>query len=106
MRRKEPQNWLHYSGGYQAWRYSTLNQINAGNAKNLQLKWVWQARSLNPYEVTPLVVDGVMYTVQGNDVVALDAMSGKIFWISRYTPTSRCAALLRRPDPWARIVRR
>ena len=26
-------------------------------------------------------------TVQGNDVVALDATSGRIFWIYRYTPS-------------------
>ena len=31
----EPQNWLTYSGGYSSWRYSTLDQINPGNASRL-----------------------------------------------------------------------
>ncbi len=29
-----------------------------------------------------------MYTTQGNDVLALDATTGKIFWIFPYTPSS------------------
>ena len=38
---KEPQNWLTYSGGYASHRFSTLDQINKDNVKNLQLKWVY-----------------------------------------------------------------
>ncbi len=29
---EEPQNWLTYSGGYQSWRYSKLDQVNLSNA--------------------------------------------------------------------------
>ena len=55
--------------------------------KNLELQWVFQARSLEKFEATPLVVDGVMYTVQApNDVVALDAVTGRIFWMYSYAP--------------------
>src|SRR5579872_5597048 len=63
---KEPQNWLTYSGGYASQRYSQLKQITPENAKDLTLKWVYQVRSLEKHEVTPLVIDGVMYTVQFN----------------------------------------
>jgi alcohol dehydrogenase (cytochrome c) len=84
---QEPQNWLTYSGTLGSQRYSKLDQINASNAKDLTLKWVFQSRSLEKHEVTPLVVDGVMYTVQGiNDVFALDALTGKQLWFYRYTP--------------------
>src|SRR5262245_30866178 len=83
---KEPQNWLTYSGSYSSWRYITLNQITSANAKDLQIKWVCQAKMVNPYQATPIVLDGVLYTTQGNDVVALDAATGKMFWIFRYTP--------------------
>ena len=70
---KEPQNWLTYSGNYNSQRYSKLTQITPDNVKNLELQWVYQAHSLEKYEATPLVVDGVMYTVQNpDDVVALD----------------------------------
>ena len=47
---------------------------------------MFQARWLDPYETTPLVVNGVLYTMQGDDVVALDATTGRLFWIYRYTP--------------------
>src|SRR5215469_8611448 len=85
---KEPQNWLTFGGTYQSVHYSLLNQVTPENAKNLELKWVFQARSLDPYETTPLVVDGVMYTMQGNDVVALDATTGRLFWIYRHAVSS------------------
>ena len=85
---KEPQNWLTYSGTYMSQRYSLLTQITPANARDLALKWVFQARWLDYYQATPLVVDGIMYTTQGNDVVALDAVTGKLFWIFPYTPSS------------------
>jgi alcohol dehydrogenase (cytochrome c) len=43
---REPQNWLTYSGSPMSQRYSLLTQITPANAKNLELQWVWQARSL------------------------------------------------------------
>ena len=84
----EPQNWLTFGGTYNNQRYSLLKTITSENARNLELKWVFQARSLDPYETTPLVVNGVLYTMQGDDVVALDARTGRLFWIYRYTPDS------------------
>ena len=82
---KEPQNWLTYSGTTLSQRYSLLNQITPKNVKNLEQQWVFQARSLEKFEATPLVVDGVMYTVQAqNDVIALDAATGRIFWTFSY----------------------
>jgi alcohol dehydrogenase (cytochrome c) len=83
---REPHNWLTYSGTYLSQRYSPLTQITTANVKDLELKWVFQARWLDYYQATPLVVDGIMYTTQGNDVLALDAATGKIFWIYPYTP--------------------
>ena len=76
---KEPHNWLTYSGSYMSQRYSPLTQITTPNVKDLELKWVFQARWLDYNQATPIVVDGIMYTTQGNDVVALDAATGKIF---------------------------
>ena len=71
-----------------------------GNARDLELKWVFQSRSLEKHEVTPLVVDGVMYTIQSpNDVVALDAATGKQIWIYSYTPDPAAEELLRTAVP-------
>ena len=84
---QEPQNWLTYSGSTLSQRHSALTQITPANAKDLTLQWVFQSRSLEKHEVTPLVVDGVMYTVQGiNDVIALNAATGKTIWTYRYKP--------------------
>src|SRR5262245_4471964 len=78
---KEPHNWLSYSGTLMNQRYSPLTQITPGNVKNLQQQWIWQAASLEKFEATPLVVDGIMYTVEApNTVVALDAVTGRPFW--------------------------
>src|SRR5580692_6658076 len=71
---KEPQNWLTYSGSTMSQRYSPLAQVTPANVNNLQLQWAFQARSLEKFESTPLVVDGTMYLTQApNDVVALNA---------------------------------
>src|ERR1700730_11963420 len=82
---REPQNWLTYSGTLQSQRFSQLTQITPDNVKNLELQWIFQARSIEKFETTALVVDGIMYTVQApDDVVALDAVTGRIFWQYNY----------------------
>jgi len=85
---REPNNWLTYSGTTLSQRHSLLDQITPANVKNLELQWVYQVKSLEKFEATPLVVDGVMYTVQPpNDVMALDAATGRVYWIYSYTPS-------------------
>ena len=85
---REPENWLSYSGTLSNHRYSLLDQINTDNVADLKLQWVWQARSLEKFEATPLVVDGILYTVQApNDVIALDAATGRQFWTYPYEPS-------------------
>ncbi|MBV9551052.1 MAG: PQQ-binding-like beta-propeller repeat protein, partial [Alphaproteobacteria bacterium] len=83
----EPQNWLTYSGTYNSQRFSGLNQINKANVKNLTLQWAVQDQVSGVWQSNPLVVDGVMYLTQRpNDVMAIDAKTGKHFWIYRWTP--------------------
>jgi alcohol dehydrogenase (cytochrome c) len=82
---KDPANWLTYSGGLNGWRHSPLTEITPANAKDLEMKWVFQADSTEKLEATPIVVDGVMYLTQPpNDIVALDAKTGRLFWIYQY----------------------
>src|SRR6266571_1849503 len=83
---QEPQNWLTYSGTTMSQRHSLLTQITPANAKDLELKWVFQSRSLEKHEVTPLVADGTMYTIQSpNDVIALDPDTGKLQWYYQFS---------------------
>jgi len=90
---KEPQNWLTYSGTTMSQRYSTLAQLTPKNVKALQLQWVYQARSLEKFEATSLEVDGVLYTVQApNDVIALDAATGRVYWTYSYAPSQQARA--------------
>lgn len=96
----EPQNWLTYSGSYAGLRYSTLDQITPANAKNLEIKWVFQADSVQKLENTPLVVNGVLYlTEPPNDIIAMDAKTGRVFWMYHYpvpTEAHLCCGLVNR----------
>ena len=96
----EPQNWLTFSGNYAGLRYSALDQITPANAKDLELKWVFQADSVQKLESTPLVVDGVLYFTQPpNDIMALDARTGRVFWTYHYpvaTDARLCCGLVNR----------
>src|SRR6266700_1717278 len=84
---KEPQNWLTYSGSASSQRYSPLAQVPPANVNSHQLQWAFQARSLEKFESTPLVVDGMIYVTQApNDVVALDPASGQIRWRYSHSP--------------------
>ena len=97
---KEPGNWLTYSGTYKGHHYSTLDQIKRDNVRNLELKWVFQARSLEKFQAAPLVVDSVMYVTHAtNDVAALDARTGRTFWTYHHKlpkDVSLCCGLVNR----------
>ena len=81
----EPQNWLTYNGGYMAQRHSLLDQINKNNVENLELKWVLQNQVFGAWQSNPIVVDGIMYvTERPNSVMAVDAVTGRVFWKYRH----------------------
>ena len=81
----EPQNWLQYSGTYDAQRFSRLNQVTSENVDQLEVAWIRQLNTLSALETTPLVVDGIMYISMPDDIVmALDARTGQIFWTYAY----------------------
>ena len=84
----EPQHWLTYGGGYDSQRYSGLTQITPANVSTLESKWVVQNQVFGAWQSNPLVVDGVMYlTERPNDVMAVDAKTGAMYWLYRYTPS-------------------
>jgi alcohol dehydrogenase (cytochrome c) len=84
---KEPGNWLTYSGNYLGHRYSPLTQITPANVTRLQVKWAYQFPDRRT-EVSPIVVDGVMYVSGPNSAAALDARTGRELWTwSRPVPS-------------------
>ena len=79
-------DWVTNGGNLTNQRYSTLKQIDTSNVT--QLKGAWMTRlkgsgfsAKHSLEASPLVKDGVMYVITGNnDVFALNAKTGAILW--------------------------
>jgi PQQ-dependent dehydrogenase (methanol/ethanol family) len=72
-------DWPTYNGDVGANRHSKLDQINIRNVSELSLQWSYSL----PYaglEMTPLVVEGVMYGSGPNQVCALDSQTGRQIW--------------------------
>jgi quinohemoprotein ethanol dehydrogenase len=82
------EEWLSYNVNWSEQRYSPLDQINAGNVGRLGLAWYTDipaapGRPQTHQEATPLVHDGVLYSIAPWSVVfAVDARTGKELWRS------------------------
>lgn len=74
-------DWSLYGHDYTNQRYSSLAEINTTNVKNLQLAWRYKTGKPATFQTSPIIIDGVMYiTTPFNDVIALDAATGKEIW--------------------------
>ena len=76
----KPGEWPTYHGYLSGNRYSPLREITANNVAHLAPKWMFPVGNSKRLEVTPAVVDGVMYVAAPNEVYALDARSGRQIW--------------------------
>src|SRR5262249_24583045 len=99
--------WRFFGRGIGATRYLPANQINASNGPGLRVAWAWAARDFGPLpspqmQVSPLIVDGVMYTTAGvnRDVVAIDAATGQLLW--HWRPTGELTRWFDIIEPLAR----
>ena len=74
--------WPTYHGHLSGNRHSALDQINSRNVAQLAPKWIFpvSSESERALQVTPVVVDGVMYVTAVNEAVALDARTGRQIW--------------------------
>ena len=86
--------WRVYGGENGSTHYSSLDQINRDNIKDLKIAWTWKSDSLVPNpqagsETTPIMVNGVLYFTmdQRRFVIAADAATGETLWI--YRPNDR-----------------
>src|SRR5690349_24204329 len=71
--------WPTYNGDYSGRRFSTLDQINAGNIGSLTVAWIFQPH-LSTIKSTPLEVNGVLYFTVPDNVWAVDARYGRETW--------------------------
>ncbi|MCG3163957.1 MAG: Outer membrane protein assembly factor BamB [Acidobacteria bacterium] len=76
----KPGDWPTYHGHLSGNRHSPLRQIHTGNVAQLAPKWIFPIPNARRLEVTPVVVDGVMYVTTANRAYALDARSGRQIW--------------------------
>jgi len=88
-----PGDWPRYGRDLASTRFSPLRQITTSNVAKLKTAWTYRLRSdaelarggrgggIGGYsQVTPIVVNGVMYITAGNRVLALDPDTGKEIW--------------------------
>ncbi len=73
-------DWPSYHGQLSGNRHSPLNQIHLGNVARLAPQWIFPIPNARRLQVTPVVVDGVMYVTAANRAYALDARSGRQLW--------------------------
>lgn len=84
--------WPSYNGNMSGNRFSPLQQISTANVQQLAPQWIFQIPGApRPLQVTPVVVDGVMYATTVNEVYALDARSGREIWHYRRPRTQGMA---------------
>ncbi|MEP7361774.1 MAG: PQQ-dependent dehydrogenase, methanol/ethanol family [Acidobacteriota bacterium] len=89
LRTADPRNWLSYNGSYNSQRHSLLNQVTNENVGDLVAKWVYHIPGASRLESIPVVVDGVLYISQPNEVYALDGRSGRLIWEYHHEPALR-----------------
>jgi PQQ-dependent dehydrogenase (methanol/ethanol family) len=78
---KENSDWPLYGRTHDNQRFSPLTQIDTDNIDKLKLAWRYKTGKFGSFQTSPLVIDGIMYlTTPFNDVIALNAASGKEVW--------------------------
>ncbi len=72
-------DWRSFGRDPGAQRFSPLTQITPANVVNLQRAWSFDTHVFD-LQVTPIVVDGMMYLTGGSTVFALEPETGKEIW--------------------------
>jgi glucose dehydrogenase len=84
-------DWPMFNRDLAGTRYSPLKQIDPGNVSKLTKAWQYrfnrEGKTINGLsaselyqEITPIVVNGIMYSPSGDRVVALEPETGKELW--------------------------
>jgi alcohol dehydrogenase (cytochrome c) len=73
-------DWPSYNGQTHGSRHSVLAQITTANVSRVVPKWIFSLQGTGRLQVTPVVVEGVMYVTSANECYALDAGTGRPIW--------------------------
>ena len=79
--KSDAQDWLGWGNGPLYQRFAPADQINTANVGQLQPVWKYTIAQKGYWEITPIVVKGVMYVedMEGN-AIALDPETGREMW--------------------------
>jgi quinoprotein glucose dehydrogenase len=100
--------WRYWGGDAGSTRYSSLTQIDASNAKQVEVAWRWGALPIGDrpdvnWQATPLYVDGALYVTTGvHQAAALDPATGKTLWV--FNPDPKDLATGRPGNPSGRSM--
>ncbi|MEO8367957.1 MAG: c-type cytochrome, partial [Candidatus Solibacter sp.] len=87
-----PGTWPGYNGTMSGNRFSALDQISTSNVQQVAPQWIFPIPSApRALQVTPVVVDGIMYVTSVNEVFAIDARNGREIWHYRRPRTQGLA---------------
>ena len=88
--------WRNWGGDHGNTRYSTLDQVHAGNFEDLEVVWRWSARNFGPtpdfiYRATATYANGTLFTLAGTRraVVAIEPTTGETLWVWRMPDNPR-----------------
>jgi quinoprotein glucose dehydrogenase len=81
-------DWPYYGRDAGAQRYSPLTLITPGNVNTLERAWTFDTGA-TAMQLTPLVIDGVMYVTAGTSIFALEPETAKVLWKLPYDGVSR-----------------
>jgi alcohol dehydrogenase (cytochrome c) len=84
-------DWPTYHGKLSGNRHSSLRQIDTTNVAKLAPRWMFPVPSAQRLQVTPVVLDGIMYVTGPNEAYALDASTGRRIWEFRRPRTKGLA---------------
>ncbi len=85
--KKKYTTWETYKGSDEAIHYSSLNEVDTTNVKQLQVAWTYHtgdADTVNHSQIqcNPIIIDGILYgTTPLLKLFAVDAVTGKEKWV-------------------------
>ena len=65
-------SWDAYAGGADSSQYSSLDQVNTGNVKDLQVAWTFETGPGQAPHFNPIKIGDTLYLIAGSKLVALD----------------------------------
>lgn len=82
-------DWLYHNQNYQGTRYSELNEIDAGNAAELEQVCAYQLNNNATMQTGPIVYQGTMYVTNATHTAAINAATCQKIWSYDWEPKDR-----------------